>query len=208
MTDKMTFRAARDLIGEFDGPTTCQLSLPGVASSRQYEQYHLKSLADGAVSTPPAPAPAATPKRPAVFVSYSHKDAPWLETLKLHLKPLLRGGTLEVWDDTRIAAGAKWRDEITQALAAASIGVLLVSPNFLGSDFIADKELPKLLEAAERTGLKILWVPISASSFTETNIANYQAVLDPSRPMDALSPAEQNAAWVKFCQMLKTVAKL
>ena len=208
LVDKMTFRGTKDLIAEFVGPTPCQLSLPGQTTSRHYEQYHLKSLKGTAAAPAAAPAKPAAPKGPSVFVSYSHKDAAWLETLQLHLKPLLRGGTLTVWDDTRIAAGAKWREQITDALASASIGVLLVSPHFLASDFITDKELPKLLDAAQRTGLKILWIPVSASMFTETDIAQYQAALDPGRPLDSMSAAEQSAAWVKFCQVLKRTAGL
>ena len=51
---------------------------------------------------------------------YSHRDHEWLERLQTMLKPLVRK-KLVVWDDTKIGAGAKWTDEIQDALAAGFI---------------------------------------------------------------------------------------
>ncbi len=79
-----------------------------------------------------------------VFISYSHKDKKWLERLQAHLKPLERAGLVDRWDDTRIEAGDEWRKEIRQALDAARVVVLLVSADFMASDFIAKDELPPL----------------------------------------------------------------
>jgi hypothetical protein len=50
--------------------------------------------------------------RRAVFVCYSHRDADWLERLRIHLKPLEPEFMLRMWDDRSIRAGMKWRDEI------------------------------------------------------------------------------------------------
>src|SRR2546425_10101985 len=87
-----------------------------------------------------------------VFVSYSHKDQRWLDRLHVHLKPLERQGLVELWDDTRIAAGTIWRSEIKQAIDTAQVAVLLISADFLASDFIAADELPPLLRRAESAG--------------------------------------------------------
>lgn len=146
--------------------------------------------------------------RDQVFISYSHKDQKWLQKLHTHLKPFERTHKIEVWDDTSIGAGTKWKDEIETALKEAGVAVLLVSPNYLASDFIAYQELPTMLAAAESEGLKVIWVAVSASAYLETNIKDYQAANDPTRPLDCLKPAKLNEALVKICETIRTAVDM
>ena len=147
--------------------------------------------------------------REQVFISYSHQDKVWLEKFQLHLKPYTRNASMTIWDDTRLKGGARWRQEIKEALSAAKVAVLLVSPSFLASDFITEQELPPLLEAAEREGLTILWIPLSHSAYKETKIGEYQAApgCDPSQPLSSLTQPEQDRALVRVCEEIKTLMR-
>jgi TIR domain len=120
---------------------------------------------------------------PRVFISYSHADRKWLERLQVHLRPLIRDSIADIWDDSRIRAGDDWRIEIGKALEAASVAVLLVSADFLASDFVQSEELPVLLKAAEARGLLILQLIVSPSRFERTPLAQLQAVNSPAEPL-------------------------
>ncbi|NET32879.1 MAG: SUMF1/EgtB/PvdO family nonheme iron enzyme [Cyanothece sp. SIO1E1] len=141
--------------------------------------------------------------RDQIFISYSHRDKQWLAQLQVHLKPLIRNRTIDVWDDTKIEAGSDWQKEIDKALAAAKVAVLMVSPDFLASDFIANNELPQLLDGAKREGLTIIWIPVRHSFYKATEIKKYQAAHSPEQPIAGLTPSEQDKAWVDICEEIK-----
>jgi hypothetical protein len=142
-------------------------------------------------------------KREKVFVSYSHRDKEWLDRLQTHLRPLEREGLIERWDDTRIEAGLQWHEEIRSALASSKVAVLLVSADFLASEFIATEELPSLLASAEAQGLVILPMIISPSRFDKTPLARFQSVNSPSRPLAGLSTNEQEAMFVQMANAVE-----
>jgi TIR domain-containing protein/pentapeptide repeat protein len=138
-----------------------------------------------------------TDSRNTVFVSYSHADAGWLQRLRIHLAPLRRDKVLDLWDDTKIIPGQDWRKEIENALARARVAVLLISANFLASDFISSEELPRLLAAAEAGGATILPVIVSASRFADTPaLSRFQAVNAPNHPLNGLGKAAQERVLV------------
>jgi formylglycine-generating enzyme required for sulfatase activity len=134
------------------------------------------------------------PERDQLFISYSHVDRGWVERLQKMIRPLVRSEALRLWDDSQIPAGAKWKVEIEKALASAKVALLLVSDDFLASEFVINKELPPLLRAAEHEGLCILWVCLGPCLYEATPIHEYQAVLPPGEPLEALSPVQQKAA--------------
>jgi hypothetical protein len=140
------------------------------------------------------------PAKDQVFISYSHEDTKWREDLEKHLKPYLRGGSIVSWSDQQIAPGSKWFKEIQLALANSKVAVLLVTPDFLASDFIYKHELGPLLKEAEQGGVKILWVPVRESAYKQTPLENYHALLDPIKPLASMTQARRDKAWVKISE--------
>ncbi len=110
-----------------------------------------------------------------VFISYSHDDREWFERFRTHLGPYVRSGSVDLWDDTLIQGGDKWAEKINEALLRTKVALLLVTPEYLDSEFVNSTELPHFLTAAERKELTILWVPVKIASVEATKLASYQA---------------------------------
>jgi hypothetical protein len=141
-----------------------------------------------------------------IFVSYSHQDREWLERLQVHLKPLFPEGGISVWDDTKLAPGSRWSEEIDRALNSSIAAVLLLSPDFFASQFIMDVEWPELKKAERERGLKILPIAVRASAVHATEVSVYQGLMDLSRPLDQFSPAEQGAQLVAIAGKIRNAA--
>lgn len=92
-----------------------------------------------------------------VFISYSHndKDQTFLKEFRVHLKPWEDMEQLNVWSDQRIKPSQDWHQEIQEALETTAVAVLLVSPDFLASEYIRKFELPPLLRAREEGHLDL-----------------------------------------------------
>jgi serine/threonine-protein kinase len=140
-----------------------------------------------------------------VFISYSHAEKVWLKRLRVHLRLIERQGLIELWDDTRIATGSSWKEEIKNAISSAKIAILLVSANFLASDFIVNDELPPLLAASKTNGTIILPLIVSPCMFLETNLSQFQAFNAPTSPLSSLRKNLQEELLVKAAKVVTQV---
>jgi formylglycine-generating enzyme required for sulfatase activity len=151
----------------------------------------------------PLQSAAAKPERRQLFISYSHRDGEWVERLRRMIRPLEQRYGLERWDDSRIQAGGLWKQEIEQALASASVALLLVSADFLASDFVTLSELPRLFLAAKQEGLRILWLPLRPSLWKHIpEIEQYQAVIPPGRTLAEMAEVEQERVFVQIAELI------
>lgn len=143
-----------------------------------------------------------------IFVSYSHQDRDWVDRLKVMIAPYLRGAEseLDFWDDSRLQAGQQWDAEIHSALERAGVGVALVSSSFLGSQYVIENELPLIIKAADKGGLRLLWVYLSAAGWEETPLKRFQATHDTKKPLNALSGSEQDEVLKSVARQIKEAA--
>jgi hypothetical protein len=190
----------------------------GETSEEEIWAFKLQPLPDHETWTTPAPTSSFQPNFPhhlavsekveasvrdKVFVSYSHKDKPWLDELLIQLKPYKLNGSISAWSDKQIVPGSKWFVQIQAALDQTKVAVMLVSPNFLASDFIYEHELGPLLKVAEQGGVHILWIPVRASSYEKTPLKDYQAVGEPDKPLARMNRNQRDEAWVEICKEIE-----
>jgi hypothetical protein len=104
----------------------------------------------------------------------------------------MKKGLIDLWVDTKIKSGDQWKKEIENALKESSIAILLISADFMASDFIIDNELPPLLSRAEVDGTTILPVIVSPCRFSrEPTLSRFQAANSPSEPLSSLTEDEK-----------------
>jgi hypothetical protein len=105
--------------------------------------------------------------KPVIFISYSHKNESEKNELLRHLKVLRQNQLIDNWYDDLIKGGEDWEKRINQAMSNASVAIMLISNDFLTSEFIQNVELPFLLHRREEEGMVILPIIIRACPFTD-----------------------------------------
>ncbi|MEH2047845.1 toll/interleukin-1 receptor domain-containing protein [Nostoc sp.] len=85
-----------------------------------------------------------------VFFSYSHRDQILRDEMEIHLAMLKRQGFIETWHDRRITAGEEFDKAISKNLEEADIILLLVSSDFLASNYCYDIEMQRAMEKHEK----------------------------------------------------------
>jgi hypothetical protein len=140
-----------------------------------------------------------------IFVSYSHRDKDWMDEFELVLKPYLKPqDRLRMFNDKQIQAGTNWLQTIRSELADSDVAVLLVSAEFLASEFIAKEELPVILEASSQGRMKIFWILLSPAAYDATPLSTIQAAHDISRPLKSLTEVDRRQVLLDIARKVKT----
>lgn len=134
-----------------------------------------------------------------VFIAYSRKDQQFREELVTSLMTFVRTEEIEIWYDGSITHGQKWDHEILEHLLEADITILLISANFIASDYAYLKEFRYALQMMEIGEMILVPVLVRESLYKQTPIGRLQVV--PSRPIS--SSPEPDKEYVKICENLK-----
>ena len=139
-----------------------------------------------------------------VFISYSKKDTPWLDKIKIPLRTFELEDKFNIWDDTKIKVSQDWNKEIESSIKRCKVAILLVSNNFLATEFILKKEIPGLLNRAQRDGARIFNVILDHNLFKSTALSRYQSLNNPDQPLSHLPKKELEKALVKLAEEVNT----
>jgi hypothetical protein len=144
-----------------------------------------------------------------VFISYSHKDPQCLKELQSFLQPFQWYSSLTIWTDIQIQPGDDWKAKIDSALSEANIALVLVTPNFLASEFIYKHELPYLLEKHQYKELTLIPVFFQHSLVEEfvPALTKLQGCGTPDKPLSTLSTPKRQEEFKKLGRRLIDLVK-
>lgn len=112
-----------------------------------------------------------------IFFSYSHQDETYLEKLKSHLSPLQRQRYIDVmWHDRGISAGIEWKQELDNHLNTAHLILLLISPDFIRSNYCTGIEMERALARHEQGEARVIPVILRPCLWQEMPFGKLQAL--------------------------------
>lgn len=154
--------------------------------------------------TPPAAAvPVAKSRKLKVFISYSHNDQELKDALLAHLKPLERMGLIESWSDRSIKPGDVIDDAVKAQLEAADLFLLLISIDFINSQYCYEKESERALERHNAKTARVVPVILRACLWHHLPFGKNKAL-----PHDGKAVTTYNDRDVALSEIASELAKL
>lgn len=138
-----------------------------------------------------------------IFLSYAHEDEKFREELEKHLSFLKRSKKIIGWHDRRISAGANWEQEINDNIDQAQIILMLISPDFINSDYCFETETIRALEKHGKGEALVIPIIIRPCLWTETPFKNLQAL--PTDGVPVSTAPNQDEAWLNVANGLLEV---
>ena len=133
-----------------------------------------------------------------VFISYAHRDARYRQQLETHLSALRRQGAIAEWHDQKIMPGAQWRDAIDQNLDSADCVLLLVTPDFIASDYCYSIEMQRALEKHREGRALVIPVIVRPADWQHTPLRDLEALPEGAKPV--IEWARRDRAWLSVAE--------
>lgn len=138
-----------------------------------------------------------------VFFSYSHADSDLRDQLEQHLAMLKRQGRIEAWHDRKIVAGEPIDDRISEYLESADVILLLVSADFLASDYCYGIEMRRALERSNANEAKVVPIILRPCDWKSAPFARLLVAPTDGKPVTRW--VDRDEAWLNVVEQLKRV---
>ena len=140
-----------------------------------------------------------------LFYSYSHKDEALRNELETHLKIMHRRGLIDSWHDRKIRAGEDWKSEIDENLERADIILLLISADFIASDYCWEMEMKRALERHEVGEARVIPVIVRDVNWNDAPFGGLQAL--PENAKAVTTWPDKDTAWRDVSEGIEKVVK-
>ncbi len=145
------------------------------------------------------------PKAKKIFFSYSKEDRAYLDKLLKALHPLKRNEEIVPWDDSQLVPGEDWDAAIKAELEDADIILLLVSPDFLATDYIWKVEIEKAMERHRNGSSIVIPVFVRPCLWTETPFNALTGIPNPKKTISQYNEEERDAVYLQVTQAIQKV---
>src|SRR3712207_6751239 len=136
-----------------------------------------------------------------IFCSYSHRDEEHLNDLRDWLRGLERQGLIESWHDREIVPGWEWEEAIDKNLRTADIVLLLVSPDFMASDYVNENEINKAVERHKRGEARVIPIILRPADWEWPPLNKLQALPKDARPITRWP--DRDEAWLDVAKGIR-----
>jgi TIR domain len=118
-----------------------------------------------------------------IFLSYAHEDQTFRRELDKHLSALKRQGIISSWSDSDIVPGTEWRSQIMSHLNTAQIILLLISADFMASDFCYSIEMTRAIERHKANQVRVLPIILRPCDWKGTPFAELEVLPAKGKPV-------------------------
>jgi len=140
-----------------------------------------------------------------LFISYSHRDVRAVDELRTHLRPLERRGVITPWTDKYLIPGDEFDSVIRRHLSNARLIALIVSPDFLASDYCFDVEMKEAVTRHEQGSVRIIPIIYRTCQWKTAPFASLQVTPPGGKPVVLWNDIDE--AWNHVATDIEAAAK-